>query len=138
MKCVIVYYSHYGNGKKIVERVASKLGGEVKVLELGEADPKAMPPADVYVFSAPAEAFSLHRGMKRFLKELPAMDGKKYGIINTHGMKKSRLPKMEEILAKKGLLKLAELDFQMVGDVQNGNGLPEGWEAKADEFAGKL
>jgi flavodoxin len=138
MNCVIVYYSHFGNGKRIVERVASKLKGEVKVMTLAEADPKCMPIADAYVFSAPAEAFSLHRGMKRFLKGLPAMEGKRYGIINTHAMKKGRLPKMEELLSKKGMVKAAELEFKIAGDAQSGNGLPEGWEAKADEFAGKL
>ncbi|MFH0815418.1 MAG: flavodoxin domain-containing protein [Methanobacteriota archaeon] len=138
MNYAIIYYSHFGNGKRIVERLASKLRGDVKVLSLAEADPAALPPADAYVFSAPAEAFSLHRGFKRFLKELPQMDGKKYGIINTHGMKKGRLPAMEALLSKKGMLKAAELDIQVAGDYKGGSGLPAGWEERADEFAGKM
>jgi menaquinone-dependent protoporphyrinogen IX oxidase len=138
MNYVIVYYSRFGNGKKIVERLAAKLKGEVKVLRLEEADPKALPPADAYVFSAPAEAFSLHRGMKRFLKDLCGVEGRKCAVVNTHGSRKSRLPKMGELVAKKGMLKAAELDFQVTGDSQHGNGLPAGWETKLDEFAGKL
>jgi len=138
MNYLIVYYSHFGNGKKIVERLASKLKGEVKVMTLAEVNPKSIPSADLYVFSAPAEAFSLHRGMKRFLKDFPAMVGKKYGIINTHGAKKNRLPKMEELLTKKGMQKAAELEFRIAGDYKTGNALPAGWEARVDEMAGKL
>ena len=138
MSYVIVYYSHYGNGKKLVERLASKLKGDVKVLTLAEVAPSTLPPADVYVFSAPAEAFSLYRPMKKFLKDLPRLDGKKYGIINTHASRKSRLPKMEELLTGKGAVKATELDIQVKGDWKTGNALPEGWEAKVDEMAGKL
>ncbi|MBI4999906.1 MAG: flavodoxin family protein [Euryarchaeota archaeon] len=138
MSYAIVYYSHFGNGKKIVERLAAQLKGEVKVLTLSEASPKAMPPADTYVFSAPAEAFSLHRGMKRFLKDLEGTNGRKCALVNTHASRKSRIPKMEELAAKKGMQKVAELDYQVTGDYRNGNGLPEGWEKKLDEFAGKI
>lgn len=140
MKYLIVYHSHFGNGKKLVDLLAAKLSakGEVKVQTVAETNPMALPPADAYVFSAPAEAFSLYRPMKRLMKDLPMMEGKRYGIINTHGMKKGRLPKMEELLAKKGMVKAAELDIQVTGDAQSGNGLPSGWEAKVEEIAGKL
>ena len=104
-----------------------------------EANPTAMPEANVYVFSAAAEQFSLQRDMKSFMKNLSRMDGKKYGIMNTHGLKKDRLDKMEKILSKKNMVKLAGVEFHVEGDgVQTGNGLPSGWEAMVDEFAGKL
>ena len=54
MKYVIVYFSRYGNGKKLVEYLAGKLKekkGAVQLFKVDEADPGAMPEADVYVFS---------------------------------------------------------------------------------------
>jgi flavodoxin len=141
MKYVIVYWSRYGNGKKVVEHLAEALQkkkAETQVLRTDEAKPAAMPAADVYVFSAPAEAFNLQMNMRRFMKQLTGMEGRKYGIINTHAMNKNRLAKMEKLLSKKNMVKVAEVDFKMGKDVQSGNGLPEGWEARVDEFARKL
>jgi flavorubredoxin len=141
-KYVFVYFSRYGNGKRLVEYLGEKLSKKnstVQLFRVNEVDPGKVPAADVYVFSAAAEAFSLQRDMKTFLKNLSGMDGKKYGIINTHGMKKHRLDKMEKILSKKNMVKLAGVEFQVQGvGVQSGNGLPSGWEACLDEFAGKL
>jgi flavodoxin len=141
MKYVIVYWSRYGNGKKVVEHLAETLhvkGMETTVLRTEEASPSAMPAADAYVFSSPAEAFNLQMNMRRFMKQLTGMEGRKYGIINTHGMNKNRLAKMEKLLSKKNMVKVAELDFKMGKDAQSGNGLPEGWEARVDEFARKF
>jgi flavodoxin len=141
MKYVIVYFSRYGNGKKLVEYLVGKLkekNGAVQLFKVDEADPSAMPEADVYVFSAAAEAMSIQRDMKKFMKNLNGMDGKKYGIINTHGTKKDRLDKIEKILSKKKMQKVADVAFHVEGDVQTGNGLMKGWEARLDEFAGKL
>lgn len=141
MKYVIVYWSRYGNGKKVVEYLAGKLkekNAETQILKTDDADPTSLPGGDIYVFSAPTEAFNIQRNMKTFMKKLEGMEGKKYGIINTHGMKKDWLYKMEKLLSKKRMVKLAGVDFQMGKDVNAGNGLMEGWEAKVEEFAGKL
>ena len=142
MNYVIVYFSRFGNGKKLVEYLAGKLREKKETVQLftpDKADPAAMPEADVYVFSAAAEALSLQRDMKSFIKNLSGMDGRNYGLINTHGMNKDRLDKMEKILSKKHMVKLAGVEFHVEGDrVQTGDGLPSGWEAKMDEFAGKL
>jgi flavodoxin len=138
MKYVIVYWSRYGHNKKIAERLAKKLEGETRVLTTDEADPGALPEADLYVFSAAAEAFNLQSNMRSFMKKLEGMNGKKYGIINTHGMDKNRLYKMEKLLSKKNMVKVADVDFKVGKDIKSGNALFEGWEAKLDEFAGKL
>ena len=53
-------------------------------------------------------------------------------------MKKSALPKMEKILSKKNMVKAAEINFRIGDGVKEGNGLPEGWEAKIDDFSSKL
>ena len=141
MNYVIVYWSRYGNGKKIVDYLAEKLNekeGKTKILKTDEADPTSMPQADLYVFSAPTEAFNIQNNMRNFMKNLKGMEEKRYGIINTHAMKKNRLYKMEKLLSKKNMVKVAEVDFQVGKDAQTGNGLMKGWDAELDEFAGKL
>jgi flavodoxin len=141
MKCVIVYWSRYGNGKKIVDYIDGKLkekNSEVQVFKTHEANPASLPDADVYIFSAPAEAFSVQRDMKAFMKKLEGMENKGYGIINTHGMKKNWLGKMEKLLSKKNMVKKAEIDFRMVSDPKTGNAHPDGWEDQVDDFISKL
>jgi len=141
MKYVIVYWSRYGNGKKIVDNLATKLkdkSGEVQVIKTDDANPKSMPEADLYIFSAPTEAFNLQRNMRSFMKRLEGMEEKKYGIINTHGMDKNWLHKMEKLLSKKKMVKVAGVDFQVGKQANTGNGLMNDWETKLDDFAKKL
>ena len=141
MNYVIVYWSHYGNGKKLVDHLAATLkekGANAQVFTTDETDHASLPTADAYVFSAPAEAMNLQVNMRRFMKHLSGMDGKKYGIINTHGMKKDRLAKMEKLLSKKDMVKVAAIDFQVGEGTETGNGLPTGWEDAMDCFADKL
>ena len=139
MKYVIVYWTRFGNNKKIVDYLAGKLQGDVKVFKTNEADPAKMPEADFYIFSSAAEAFRLQKNMKQFMKNLENMNQKKYGIINTHAMKKRNwLKKMEKLLAKKKMIKVAEVEFRMEGDVDKAEGLQDGWESKLDNFCSKL
>jgi len=137
----MVYWSRYGNGKKVVDYLSGKLEGKkgkIQIFKTDEADPTNLPEADVYVFSAPTEAFSVQKDMKKFMKNLEGLDRKKYGIINTHGMKKSALPKMEKILSKKNMVMVAGVDFQVGDGVKTGDGLKDGWQAEIDDFAKKL
>ena len=141
MKYVIIYWSRYGNGKRVVDYLAGKLkekGAETQILKTDEADPASIPQADKYIFSAPTEAFNVQKNMRTFMKNMDGMEEKKYGIINTHGMKKDRLPKMEKLLSKKNMIKLAGVEFQVGKNANTGNGLMDGWEAKVDDFVGKL
>ena len=139
MKYAIVYWTRFGNNKKIVDYVAGKLQGEVQAFKTGEIDPTNMPDADYYIFSAAAEGFRVEKHMRKFMKNLQNMDGKKYGIINTHAMKKKNwLRKMEKFLAKKKMMKVAEIEFRMEGDIDKANGLQDGWEQKLDAFCAKL
>ena len=141
MKYVIIYWSRYGNGRQIVNYLAQKLekkGSTTQIFKTDETDPCALPKADLYVFSAPTEAFNIQKNMRKFMKNLEDMEGKKYGIINTHSMKKNWLPKMEKLLAKKKMVKVASIDFQVGKEAPSGNGLMEGWESQLDTFANKL
>jgi flavodoxin len=141
MKIAIIYWSRYGNGKRVVDNLEGKLKtkkAEVQVFNTSDANPSSMPDADLYVFSAPAEAFSLQRTFKGFLKRLEGLDNKKYGIINTHRMDKNRLGQMENILSKKNMVKVAEVDFKVGKDIKSGNAFLEDYKPKIEEFAGKL
>jgi hypothetical protein len=66
------------------------------------------------------------------------MNEKKYGIINTHGMKRNLLFKMEKLLSKKNMTKVASIDFQIGEGSQTGEGLMDGWESMVDDFVGQL
>jgi len=61
MNYVIVYWSRYGNNRRLMDSLAAKLRGqtaEIQVFMTDEVDPAMMPDADVYIFSAPTEIFS--------------------------------------------------------------------------------
>lgn len=142
MKYVMVYWSRFGHNKQIVEYVDEKLtdsGHDVNVFKTDDADPMDLPDADVYVFSAAAEAFRVQKNMRVFMKKIKGLDGKKFAIINTHAMKKKNwLTGMDRILSKKGLVKIAEVDFR-IGDGQNkGEGLGDGWQQKLNGFIEKI
>lgn len=138
----MVYWSRFGHNKQIVEYVDEKLtdsGHDVNVFKTDDADPMDLPDADVYVFSAAAEAFRVQKNMRVFMKKIDGLDGKKFAIINTHAMKKKNwLKGMDRILSKKGLVKIAEVDFR-IGDGQNkGEGLGDGWQQKLNGFIEKI
>jgi flavodoxin len=141
MKSVIVYWSRYGNGEKIVNHLSNKLKEEkveTKIFKTNEANPSKLPIADIYIFSSPTEAFNIQKNMRDFIKNLEGMDGKMYGIINTHAMKKDRLYKMDRLLSKKNMIKVTEIDFQVGKNANTGNGLADGWEIKVDNFVKQL
>ncbi|MBM4250047.1 MAG: hypothetical protein FJ149_11620 [Euryarchaeota archaeon] len=142
MKVVIVYSSRYGNGKKCVDVVEARFkakGHSVEVLAAGQADPAQIPPADLYIFSGATEAFGLAKPIKQYLSGLPELSGRRYALINTHGMKKARgLPRMEKILSGKRMVKAAEIDFQVGDGTDKGNGLPSGFEARLSGWVDRL
>ncbi len=141
MKYVIVYWSRYGTNNRLMDALAAKLqesGGEVQTFKTDEVDPAAMPAADLYIFSAPTEAFRIQKNMRRFIKKLRGMDGKKCAVVNTHGMKRNWIRSMQRMLSKKKMVTVTAADFR-VGEVAGEQlGLLEGWETTLDAFAGRL
>jgi len=139
---VLYYWSRYGHNKKIVNHLSDKLKGndvEIKVINTDDADPNNIPEADIYVFSAPAEAFNVQRSMRSFMKKIGGAEGKKYAIINTHAMNKNWLYKMDKILSKKNMVKIADVDFQIGKEGQKqAEGFIGDWEQKLDDFSKKL
>jgi len=137
----MVYWSRFGNNKKLVDSLALLLndkGSETQIFTTDEVDPTAMPTADVYIFSAASESFNLQQNMRTFLKELSGMDGKKYGIMNTHWSPKNRLEKMEKLLSQHNMKKIAEADFRVDKDGHGEFRLLDKWEVKLGKFAEKL
>jgi flavodoxin len=143
MKIVIIYSSRYGNGKKCVDCVDEELktkGHEVLVINAQEANPAQIPPADLYIFSGATEAFSIAVGIKKYLKKIPKMEGKKYAIMSTHAMERAiALKKMEKLLSqKKKMTKVSSIDFQVNKQAQEGNGLPEGYEDSLQKWVKEI
>lgn len=141
MKYAIIYWSRFGNNRKIAEHLSKALEkkGTVEILTADRADPNALPAADIYIFSAAAEKFSIQSDMKKLMKSLRNMDGRKYAVINTHALGfKSWLGRMNKLLSKSGMAKAAEIDFRVGDGTDKGNGLPGGWEKRLDDFAAKL
>ena len=53
-------------------------------------------------------------------------------------MQRNWLQKMEKLLSKKNMVKIAEVDFQVGKEANTGNGLMDGWETKLDDFVAKI
>ncbi len=141
MRYVIVYWSRYGNGVKIIKELTNILkskGSKVAILNAKETEPSNLPDGDMYIFSAPAEKFTIPKDMRKIMKGLKGMEGKRYGIINTHSMKRNWLGKMEKLLSKNKMIKVAEIDFRMGDNTSKGEGLQDGWKKELKSFATKL
>lgn len=142
MECVIIYWSRFGHGEKITGYLAEKLQEyeiNTKTFKANDVDPKKTPEADLYIFSSPTEMLRIKKQMKKIMKKLDNLQGKKYGIINTHAMKKDRLKNMEKILKKKEMEKIGELEFQIdKKKSEKGEGLPENWQARVEQFVKRL
>jgi flavodoxin len=141
MKYVLVYWSRTGINKKIVESLSElleKKGAETQILTTGESDPCSMPEADVYVFSAPTEAFRIQKNMRLFLKKLTGLQGKKYAVINTHGMKRNWISSMKKSLDNKQMVFQASVDFIVEKNDDKKLELPSGWEQTLSDFSAKL
>jgi flavodoxin len=140
MKIVIIYSSRFGNGKKCVDVVDEQLrtkGHEVQVINAQKADSSQIPSADLYIFSGASEAFNIAKGIRKYLKKMPQMQGKKYALISTHAMKRAiALKKMEKLLSKKKKMqKVTTIDFKVNNKTaQQGNGLPEGYDDKLHDW----
>ena len=103
MKYVIIYWSRFGNNKKIVDKLETLLKpkGGVTVIKAGTPEAAKLPDADIYIFSAAAERFSVQTDMKNLMTNLRGMEGKKYALINTHALKfKSWLGRMNKLLKR--------------------------------------
>jgi flavodoxin len=139
MKICIVYESKYGNGKKCVEYLQSIIkakGHDVKTFSIRNIKPNLLPEADSYIFSSPTHIGSIPWKMKRFLKKIKPKEGVKYALMATCINPDTKaIQKMEEILSKKGMIKISETKIKVKG--MKGP-LEENYKEKLDAFAEEI
>ncbi len=155
MKIELYHASKFGNGAKVAEelrRVMEAKGIQVNVHHIDESKPKELAPADLYIFGSPTRFDGPIGSMRRFIKKVILPSGTKYAIFATHGdavpnkktglmpteeeLDRSRktIPVLVEILAEKGMVKVAERIFLVSGETLKGS-LKEGWQGNVEEFA---
>ncbi len=153
MRIEYFHASKYGNGVKVAEEFKDLMaarGITVNIHHIREANPKEMPPADLYLFSSPGRIGKPIGRMRRFLRKVVLPSGTMYAILTTEGApqpdkKTGRIPTeeerakyqrvrpiMNEILQAKGLVKVAEGKVHVTA--MRGP-LEEGWHEKVRSFA---
>ncbi len=158
MRIEIYHASKFGNGAKIAEelrRVLALKGNEVDVHHIDDANPKELPPANIYVFGAPTRFGGPIGSMKRFLKKIRLPVGTKYATFATHGevvpnKKTGQMPSEEEVNRMRGtitamdeilndleMVKIADKIFLVSAEEMKGH-LIEGWQEKVVAFAAEI
>ena len=156
MRITYVHASKFGNGALVAEEFKQYLaakGVAVDVHHVREVDPRALPAADLYLFSSPGRMGKPIGSMRRFLKKARLGDGTRYALLTTEGAPKpdkktGRMPTeeeiarwekvrptMNEIMQGRGFVEVAEEKVYVTG--MKGP-LEEGWQRKVDEFADRL
>jgi len=80
--------SLFGNGVRVAEefnRLMGKKDVAVNIHHVGETKPKALPLADLYVFSSPGRMGRPRGCVRRFLKKVKLQAGTKYALLTTEG-----------------------------------------------------
>jgi hypothetical protein len=154
----IEYYhaSRFGNGAMVAKEFGKQvaaLGATANVHHIRDADPRDLPPADLYVFSSPGQMGKPIRSVRRFLSQLNLRAGTRYAILTTEMAprpdKKTGVipteeeqakwqrvrPIMNELLQSAGLTKVAEGKIFVT---QIKGPLEDGWQTKVEGFVHQL
>jgi menaquinone-dependent protoporphyrinogen IX oxidase len=156
MKIEYVHASKYGNGARVAEEFGKRMsehGVTVDVHHIRELRPTELPPADMYVFSAPGRMGKPIGSMRRFLRKVTLAPGTRYALLTTEAAprpdkKTGEMPTdeqiarwqrvrpiMHEILEGKGLVEVAQ-DKVLVTGLKGP--LEDGWEQKVEAFAARI
>jgi menaquinone-dependent protoporphyrinogen IX oxidase len=157
MRIEYLHASKYGDGAMVADEFSQQMaakGVTVDVHHIREANPKELPPADLYLFSSPGRFGKPIGGMRRFLKKVELPAGTKYAILTTEAAPKpdrktGRVPTdeelaatgqrvrpiMNEILQGKGLVGVAD-DKVFVTGLKGP--LEKGWQRKVAAFAARI
>ena len=154
----IAYYhaSKFGNGAMVAaefKKIMAGRGITVSVQHIGDANPKDLLKADLYVFSSPGRFGKPKGNARRFLRQVSLDPGTRYAILTTQGAPKPDpktgklptqeeldrwervIPIMNELLEAKGLRKAAEGAVLVTGIK---GPLEEGWQEKVAAFADQI
>jgi multimeric flavodoxin WrbA len=155
MKIEYYHASKYGNGAKVAEEFKRQMaakGVTVNVNHVRDAKPKEIPPADLYLFSSPGRFGKPIGDMHHFLKKANLPSGTKYAVLVTElapepeksiripteeeiGKCQRVIPIMNEMLQKKGLVKVAEGKIFVTGLK---GPLEEDWQKEVESFASRI
>lgn len=96
MKVLVIYESVYGNTKEIAQAIGGVVGGDVKVLRAGKANPGELNGVDLLIVGSPTQAFRPVAPVQAFIADIPkdALKGAGTAAFDT------RIPESE---AGKGL-----------------------------------
>ena len=78
--------SKFGNGAQVAQEFKTRMGARgvaVDVHHIRDADPKHLPPADLYVFSSPGRMGRPIRAVRRFLEKVALPAGTRYAVLTT-------------------------------------------------------
>jgi menaquinone-dependent protoporphyrinogen IX oxidase len=156
MKIEYFHASKYGNGAKIAEEFQRQMaakGVTVNVHHVKKTKPKEIPPADLYVFGSPGRFGKPIGDMRGFLKKANLPTGTNYAVLVTElapepeksiriptteeelGKCQRVIPIMNEMLQKKGLVKVAEGKIFVTGLK---GPLEENWQKEVEAFASQI
>lgn len=71
MKTLIIYDSQYGNTEQIAKAIGGGIGGEVKVVRAGDADPTELATADLLIIGSPTQGGRAMETVQGFLDKVP-------------------------------------------------------------------
>ena len=145
MKIEYFHASKYGNGATVAAEFQKQMaarGVRVNIHHIRQASPQAMPPADLYLFSAPGRCGKPIWAMRRFLKKVQLPPAAKYALLTTEMPTPEQRAKwqrvigvMDERLQEKGLVKVADGTILVTGLK---GPLQEGWQKKVQAFASRI
>lgn len=72
MKALVVYDSQYGNTEQVAKAIAGGVGGEVKMVKVGEANAAELASYDLVFVGSPTQGGRHTAATKAFLDSLPA------------------------------------------------------------------
>jgi menaquinone-dependent protoporphyrinogen IX oxidase len=156
MKIEYLHASKHGNGAKVAEEFQRQMaakGVTVNVHHVKDTKPKELPPADLYVFSSPGRFGKPIGDIRGFLKKADLPSGTKYAVLVTElapdpekairipateeelGKCQRVIPLINEMLQKKGLVKIAEGKIFVTGIK---GPLEANWQKEVEAFASRL
>ena len=71
MKVLVLYDSVYGNTEKVAKAIGSVIGGDVRVLRLGEVGPSDLASLDLLVVGSPTQGGRATPAIQEFLDRVP-------------------------------------------------------------------
>jgi flavodoxin len=87
MKTLIIYDSLYGNTEQIAKAIGGGIGGEVKVVRVGEVNTAELGSYDLVVIGSPTQGGRHTVATREFLGKIPAdaMKNKRVASFDTRG-----------------------------------------------------